>query len=226
MVRQHDELLGGGASDSSAAAITEVAPGLSRDFRVMLVGHSWVEQGGINIANNNFAGMEGGTKSITKVRTSTVISRSEYEANPKHYADYGAGKRYNGKDASTIKAQLDRGETMLAVMFSSPVERPSYASLASAAAAYVHNVEARFRKLQASDKPDHQALAQAALGGDAKAYAKVLTMSAPKLGVLPYNSAKDYSGRVIMQIGNARKELADDLPAAAAPDAGAPPGAP
>ncbi|HEX3758008.1 MAG TPA: DUF4157 domain-containing protein [Kofleriaceae bacterium] len=197
-------------------AITQVAPGLSKDFRVMLVGHAWVEQQGKHVINNNFAGMEGSSASYVTARTSTVVTRDECLANRAKYSDYGAGKLYNGKDAGTIQAQLDRGEPQIVVMVKT--HRPAYASLASAAASFVHNIEAKFRKLQASDKPEHQALAQQAQGGDAEAYAKVVTMAVPKLGIRPYNPAKDYPGRVVAQIQAARADLAGP-----SPDAGAAP---
>jgi hypothetical protein len=198
-------------------AITNVAPGMSQDFRIMLVGHSWVEQRGQNVINNNFAGMEGHSNSFVTARTSAIISKAQYDANPKAYSDFGPGKQLNGKDASTIKVQLDRGETTLAVM--TRTQRPAYASLDSAATAFIHNIEAKFQKLQASDDPDHKVLAQQALAGDEEAYAKVVTLSASKLGILPYNPSKDYPGRVIKEIRAARSDLAK----APAPAAGASP---
>jgi hypothetical protein len=193
-------------------AITQVAPGLPYELRVMLLGQAWLEQQGKNIINNNFAGMEGGSASYVMARTSAVITRAEYEANPSKYSDWGKGNVYGGKDAGTIEVQLARGDTKIVVM--TRKKRPAYASLASAAAAYVHNVEAKFHKLQASPDPTHQALVEQALGGDAHAYARIISLSAPKLGIYPYNPDIGYPARVIAQIELARKDLADRAPAA------------
>ena len=184
-----------------------VAPSLSHEMKVMMLGHAWVEQSGKGIINNNFAGVEGASSSYVLAWTSTQITKAQYDANPSAYKDWGHGGVWAGKDASTIKAQIDRGETKLIVM--EHKKRPAYASLGSAASSFIENVESKFHKLEASKDPHDQELVKKALGGDEHAYAAIVTMRNPKLGIYPYNADAGYAGRVTAQIAAARKDLAE-----------------
>ncbi|MGB8910580.1 MAG: DUF4157 domain-containing protein [Candidatus Cybelea sp.] len=190
-------------------AITRVAPSLSHELRVMLVGHSWLEQQGKSIINYNFAGVEGGSASFVYAWISWKVSRAEYDKNPSAYKDWTVG------GFGTIQEQIDRGETSLFVVMRA--KRPAYASLDSAAAAFVHNIESKFHKLQASPDPHHQELVQAALGGDAEAYAQIVTLSVPALGIFPFNPNANYADKVIDQIDLARTDLAARAPSPTSP---------
>ena len=192
-------------------ALVEVAPSMSSALRMMMLGHAWGEQGGKNIINNNFAGMEGASAAYVVTWTSTVLSRSEVEGHPEKYKDWAAKGppgcvTWQGRDAHTIAVQLERGEPQIACMVKK--KRPAYASLAAAASAFVKNIESKLHKLQASSDPEHQELVAQAMSGDDDAYARIVTLSAPKLGIYPYNPGKEYPGLVKRHIAEARAHFA------------------
>ncbi len=196
------------------AAIGRVAPALTHELKVMLVGHAAVEQHD-KCMNNNFAGVEGGSTAWVVAWTSTVISIDQYNAHPENYRDWFPGKPkagvWNHKPAGTIAVQLERGEKEIACAVKKP--RPAYKSLDSAAVAFIHIIERKFHKLQASSKPAHQELAARALAGDAEAYAHIVTLRDDKLGILPYNPDGGYPALVMKQIAAAREALAGYAPA-------------
>ncbi len=186
-------------------AITHVAPGYSHDFKVMMVGHSWIEQHGTAI-NNNYMGVEfsnpnhPGDQAYTHVRTSTMITRKQYDANPSKYADWRVGPA----DRNSIQQQLDRDEPM--IYCTEMRNRPAYQSLDDASVAFVHQVQRRIEALQGSAKAEHQQLAADALAGDEHAYARVLTLRDRSIGIAPYNPDAGYPARVIAGITEARAD--------------------
>ncbi|HEY1812826.1 MAG TPA: hypothetical protein VGG74_10800 [Kofleriaceae bacterium] len=186
-------------------AITDVAPGYSHDFKVMMVGHSWIEQHG-SAVNNNYMGVEfanpnkPGDQAYTHVRTSTIITRKQYDANPSKYADWKVGTA----GRTTIQEQLDRNEQM--IYCTEMRNRPAYQNLDTASVAFVHQVQRRIEALQNSAKPEHQKLAADALAGDENAYAQVMTIRDRSIGIAPYNPDGGYPARVIAGINAARAD--------------------
>ena len=186
-------------------AITDVAPNLPHEFKVMMVGHSWIEQHGKAI-NNNYMGVEfanpnkPGNQAYTYVRTSTMVSRKEYDANPAKYEDWKVGS----KDRNTIQQQLDRNEPL--IYCTEMRNRPAYQSLDAASMAFVHSVQWRLNACQNSAKPEHQKLAADALAGDEKAYAEMMTLRDKSIGLSPYNTDKGYPARMIEGINEARAD--------------------
>jgi hypothetical protein len=162
--------------------IGRVAPGLTRAFKVCLVGHAWVEQQGKNILNFNFGGVEGGSSAYVMGWTSDVISTTTYENEPdkSKYRDWDSkghnpkfGK-WKGHEAGTIDVQLKMVPKPSEIVVLVRKRRPAYQSLSHAAATFVNLIQKRIDSLRASTEAEHNQLADKAFGGDADAYANIV----------------------------------------------------
>jgi hypothetical protein len=216
-------------------AITKVAPHMPRALRICMVGQAWVEQGGKGITNFNYFGREGGgTPAFTLAWTSTYVPLSVYLNDPdkdKVIDETRNLKKYNDWDfhhhnpnfgvnavdhkaAGTIAVQLERDPPpkQLTVVMQKP--RPAFQSLLDASVSFVHLIETRVRKLAASPKPEHRALAQQVYDGDPKAYANMVNhkfvipgAKGKDNGFGAYNDNASYSASVIKEIAAANADL-------------------
>lgn len=216
-------------------AITKVAPHMPRPLRICMVGQAWVEQGGKGITNFNYFGQEGGgTPAFTLAWTSTYVPLSVYLNDPdkdKVIDEKRNLKKYNDwdfhhhnpnfgvnavdhKPAGTIAVQLERDPPpkQLTVVMQKP--RPAFQSLLDASVSFVHLIQTRVRKLAASPKPEHQALAQQVYDGDPKAYANMVNhkfvipdAKGKDKGFGAYNDNTSYSASVIKEIAAANADL-------------------
>lgn len=202
--------------------IGRVAPGLSRAFKVCLVGHAWVEQQGKGVLNWNFAGVEGGSTAYVLGWTSAVIPTSIYENEPdkSKYRDWDS-KGHNpkfgkwaGHDAGTIDVQLAMTPKPAEIVVLVRKHRPAYQSLSHAAAAFVNLIQTRLDALRASTSADHNQLAERAFSGDADAYANIVNhrfaitdASGKRRDFGAYNGDSGYSGLVTRSIAATATEL-------------------
>jgi len=204
------------------AEIGKVAPHMSHELKTCLVGHAWVEQRGKGVLNWNFAGVEGGSAAYVMGWTSDVIATSTYENEPDKtkYRDWDSKNHnpkfgvYDGHNAGTIDYQLALEPRPARIVVLVRKRRPAYQSLSHAAAAFVHLIELRVEALRASTDPDHNKLAESALGGDVDAYANIVNhkfqitdTNGKKRDFGAYNGDKGYAGLVKTQIAAARADL-------------------
>lgn len=212
------------------AEIGKVAPRLSDELKVCLVGHAWVEQQGKGVLNYNFAGVEGGSAAYVMGWTSDIIATSAYESEPdkSKYRDWdmrGHNPKYaliDGHYAGTIEYQLALKPKPTRIALLIRKRRPAYQSLSHAAASFVKLIELRIKALQASKDPDHTRLAEKALAGDARAYAYIVNHSfritdadGNKRNFGAYNGDSGYANLVLRQIAAAESDLADKKNASA-----------
>jgi hypothetical protein len=201
--------------------ITKAAPWMPPPLRVCLVGHAWAEQQGKGLLNFNFAGVEGGSKAYVQGWTSAAIPTETYLNDRSKYRDWDmnghnpAFGTWDGHQAGTIAAQLALDPKPSQIVVNVKKRRPAYQSLRHAAAAFVHLIELRVKDLQLSSDPEHNALAQKAMGGDAPAYAYIVNHSfqitaddGKKLNFGAYNGDKGYARLVEAQIAAAASDLA------------------
>ena len=202
--------------------IGRVAPGLSRAFKICLVGHAGVEQQGKGVLNWNFAGVEGGSTAYVLGWTSAVIPTSTYENEPdkSKYRDWDS-KGHNpkwgkwaGHDAGTIDVQLAMTPKPAEIVVLVRKHRPAYQSLSHAAAAFVNLIQTRIEALRASTNADHNRLAEQAVSGDADAYANIVNhrfaitdASGKRRDFGAYNGDSGYAGLVTRSIAATDTEL-------------------
>ena len=211
-------------------AFSTVAPHLSHDLKVMMIGQVWTEQAGTGIYNFNFGGVEGGSKAFTTdVWTTAAISVATYNAQPEpksaKYRDWTKGNPFGGvwgppghkeTPRGTIQYQLDHHEDPIIVM--TPKPRPAYENVNHAAAAFVQMLEKRIKTLQQSRDPAHRKLAEDAMSGNIQAYAELVNMvdthdadengkALPGFGA--WNGSAGYTGRAVTSIQQTQRDLAD-----------------
>jgi hypothetical protein len=179
----------------------QVAPHLSHELKVYMVGHAWREQSGSGVYNWNFAGIEGEWSKAytTDVGTSATVSISKYENAPDKsiYHDWGTGSPYAtyvpdpvyathlvdpvspggvrlptaSHWSGTIPYQLALTPKPSVLGVKVFKRRPAFGSDTEGAAAFVHEIERRVQALQDSKDPDNNRLAEKVLAGDPHSYA-------------------------------------------------------
>ncbi len=203
-------------------SISKVAPNLPESFKLMLVGQAYAEQGSSKSFAYNYMGMEGGasTGAWVNAKTSGTKTPAEVRADRSKYSDWTGGE-LEGRDASSVDAQLAAGYDKIGVMYHGP--RPGYRSMDEASAHFVHAIEGRIHTLMNSTDPAHVKLAQDALNGDAAAYAKIVASDftvkdasnkTTKIGAYnpdkpnPKTGKGGFAQRIEDQIGEARADPA------------------
>jgi len=189
-------------------AITRKAPGLNKEFRVLMTGQATGEQGH-RTNHYNFMGYEfnvarpfgkpPANTPWTRDFRSDRISIAEYNAHPTYYYNWHS----YGK---TIAQQLaDPKTTLLYVLWYAP--RPVYANVDEAAGKFVSGiVNWRLHAFQSSKHQHHRDVAAAALTGDVEAYLEMVETSDTELHVLAYNGTNLYKGLMRPTLAKAKAD--------------------
>lgn len=191
-------------------AISAVAANLPHAFKCMMASHAFIEQKGGKCINWNYAGMEGGARATVLAWTTADIPTAQAQA--------GLGTTYKESPYFPIDKQLKDNPERKSLIVLMQKPRPAYGSLNEATAAFVHEIERRVQALQSSTNESHRELAEAAIGGDAHAYAKIVSTSFTLEGVKDakgnakrvgaYNDHKNYEDDVLKSIEDGQQELA------------------
>ncbi|MBZ0236970.1 MAG: hypothetical protein K8M05_31870, partial [Deltaproteobacteria bacterium] len=174
-------------------ALSRLGPSYPRDFKALMVGHSFGEQGGRNVVHYNYMGVElwrftrpaNDKRKFTRALRSDIITPAEYRANPDYFWDW----KDSGK--GTIQQQLAKGATRIYCLYPGP--RAVFSSVDDASRSFWHTIVGwRLNACRSSANPAHQAIAQGALAGDVEAYIQLVELNDATIKVRPYNGNKEY----------------------------------